>query len=295
MSDTDEIIEQIFSKPHPKARKVFSHYQIEEPNNTHQIDILYLSHDDAGSSKRYKYKYALTLVDIASRYKAARALRNKEGGTVFDALMDIYDSDKNLEIPKVLNTDSGSEFKNKYFREWSEKNNVYLKHNLPGYHLSFVENMNMQLARKLYKIQSKKELETNKVNREWVENLPSIIEEMNNTKTRMIDMKPIEAIKLKRVKQPKGKYSKEDIKLFHNVGSIVRRLLNKDEILTLDNNKSVIGKRRATDPNFSLDKYRVIYVESHCEKCIKYHKIENIDTGERLEPMFTYYELLFVK
>src|SRR5688572_15384841 len=38
----------------------------DRPNTVHQADLLYLPHDKVG---RKKYKYALTLVDVASRYK----------------------------------------------------------------------------------------------------------------------------------------------------------------------------------------------------------------------------------
>lgn len=292
MNETEQTLKEIFKKPPSKARKVYSHYQIDIPNDTHQADILFLSYDDTGSSKRYKYKYALTLVDVASRYKASRPLRNKTGDDVLEALLDIYLHDEYLKTPRVLNTDSGSEFKNKYFKDWAQRNNVYLKYNLPSFHLAFVENMNLQLAKKLYYIQSGKEIQSGKINREWVDNLPKIIKDMNNTRTRMINMKPIDAIKLKTVPQPKNNFSNTDIKLEYPKGTRVRRLLNIDEVLTLDDNKIKVGKRRATDANYSLDVYTVVYTEKHCEKCLTYHKIKNERTEELMNPMFTYYELL---
>ena len=45
------------------------------PNEVHQADLLFLPHDRVG---RKTYKYALTVVDAASRYKEAEPLATKE-------------------------------------------------------------------------------------------------------------------------------------------------------------------------------------------------------------------------
>ena len=55
--------------PRPKQIN-FSHFDVTVPNEVHQADLLFLPHD-------YGYKYALTVVDVASRYKQAEALKNK--------------------------------------------------------------------------------------------------------------------------------------------------------------------------------------------------------------------------
>ena len=44
------------------------------PNAVHQADLLYLLYDKVG---RKTYKYALTIVDVAFRYKKAKALTDK--------------------------------------------------------------------------------------------------------------------------------------------------------------------------------------------------------------------------
>ena len=45
-----------------------------KPNDIHQADILYLPHD---KFKKRTYKYALNIVDVASRYKASHQLTSK--------------------------------------------------------------------------------------------------------------------------------------------------------------------------------------------------------------------------
>ena len=55
------------------------------PNEVHQADLLFLPHDRL-SRGRKTYKYALTVVDVASRYKEAEPLTTKESAEVATAL-----------------------------------------------------------------------------------------------------------------------------------------------------------------------------------------------------------------
>ena len=57
-------------------------------NEIHQLDLLFLPHDTVG---RKKYKYALTVVDIASRYKDAEPLSDKSSESVAKALANIQE------------------------------------------------------------------------------------------------------------------------------------------------------------------------------------------------------------
>ncbi|MEW8688578.1 MAG: transposase family protein [Candidatus Thiodiazotropha sp.] len=77
------------------------------PNEVHQADLLYLPHDRVG--KRTKYKYALTVVDVASRYKEAEPLTTKEAKEVAEALSRIYKRGP-LKWPKLPHVDPGREF-----------------------------------------------------------------------------------------------------------------------------------------------------------------------------------------
>ena len=60
--------------PDPKSINHL-HYEITKPNETHQFDILYVPSDVVYGTE---YKYILTGIDVASRYKVARALRSKK-------------------------------------------------------------------------------------------------------------------------------------------------------------------------------------------------------------------------
>ena len=56
-------------------------FDVSTPNAVHQADLLFLPHDKLPRGKKV-YKYALTVVDVASRYKAAEALTSKESDEV---------------------------------------------------------------------------------------------------------------------------------------------------------------------------------------------------------------------
>ena len=56
-----------------------------------------------------QYKYLLTRIDIASRYKIARPLRTKQAKDVANMIADIYKVGS-LTYPKIFQYDNGSEF-----------------------------------------------------------------------------------------------------------------------------------------------------------------------------------------
>ena len=75
------------------------------PNEVHQADLLFLPHDRIG---RKTFRYALTVIDVASRYKEAEPL-SKTAAEVADALSRIYRWGP-LKWPKLLQVDPGREF-----------------------------------------------------------------------------------------------------------------------------------------------------------------------------------------
>ena len=57
------------------------------PNEVHQVDLLFLPHDRV---RRQTFRYALTVVNVASRYKEAESLTSKTATQVADGLTRIY-------------------------------------------------------------------------------------------------------------------------------------------------------------------------------------------------------------
>ena len=81
-------------------------FDVSKPNEVHLADLLFLPHDCVG---RKTFRYALTVVDVASRYKVAEPLTNKTAAEVADALSRIYRRGP-LKWPKLLQVDQGREF-----------------------------------------------------------------------------------------------------------------------------------------------------------------------------------------
>ena len=99
--------------------------------------------------------------------------------------------------------DDGKEF----YRDTTklmEKNDVIIQRGDPSQHCSqgIVERFNRTLADRPFTYQYHKELEDpSKSNREWVSRLQNVVSSLNNENTRLIGMKPVDAIKQTLVEQ----------------------------------------------------------------------------------------------
>ena len=62
-------------------------FDVAVPNEVHQADLLFLPHNRVGQKT---FRYALTVVDVASRYKEAEPLTSKTAAEVADGLARIY-------------------------------------------------------------------------------------------------------------------------------------------------------------------------------------------------------------
>ena len=162
------------------------HYEVTTPN-----DSLYGN----------KYKYILAGIDAAPRYKVARPLRMKQARDVAEMIADIYKVGP-LTYPKIFQCDNGSEFKGDVTK-MLEKNEVKIQRVTTKYkhtHTAFLESLNKILAERLFKVQDAQELnDPEKVSSRWVKHLYGLVDELNDTETEMIGMKPKDAIKLKEV------------------------------------------------------------------------------------------------
>ena len=158
------------------------HYDVTKPNEQHQFDLLYVSHNVFEGNT---YKYVLTGVDVPSRNKVARALRTKKASEVSFVLEAIYKKGGVFKYPKVFQCDNGSEFKSDVTK-LLEKHNVDIRRRTTKCkhtHTAFVEAFNKELPKQLFKPMDAQELQNpEKVLTIWVKNLNSIVTKMNNTK-----------------------------------------------------------------------------------------------------------------
>ena len=98
--------------------------------------------------------------------------------------------------------DNGSEFK-RDVTKMLEKQEVKIGQVMTKYkhfHTAFVEALNKILAERIFKVQDAQELnDPEKVSLRWVKHLYGLVDELNDTETEIIGMKPKGAIKLKEV------------------------------------------------------------------------------------------------
>ena len=205
------------------------------------------------------YKYALTVVDVASRFKEAQPLTSKNSDEVAEAFKTIYTRGP-LKWPQMLQVDPGREFMGAVTKEM-ENHKTSIRRGHPEIHRdqAIVERFNRTLAERLFGYQYAVEMRSNTVaesegqrSTEWVKRLPKVVSALNNQVTRLIGMKPSVAIKEKVViSEPATKYLRP-------VG------LNEKKLPSLVNVRYLYepgelegGTKRATDPIWSLNVYNI--------------------------------------
>lgn len=184
----DELIDNLLSIPKNDTKKntPSSSCQLMAKNQVHQIDILYLPHDNG-------YKYALVVVDVYSGLTEAEKLKTRTSTEVIRALTKIYSRDV-LDIPLKLEADQGSEFKGN-FNEYVKNNKIVLKRGKTNRHRqqSVVERRNRIIAEKIFRRQTAQELLTGEASTQWTEDLPIYIKVINKnlkkTKCNPLDTK----------------------------------------------------------------------------------------------------------
>ena len=192
--------------PRHIPRPMFDEYK---PNAVHQADLLFLPHDRLG---RKTFKYALTVVDVASRYKAAEPLSTKEAKEVADALSRIYRRGP-LKWPKLLQVDPGHEFMGAV-SQLLAKHGVSVRRGRVDIHRdqAIVERFNRTLAERLFGHQYAQEMllaarGSSDRSAEWVARLPAVVATLNDEPTRLTGKKPKDAIRVKTVTQKPVSYT----------------------------------------------------------------------------------------
>ena len=157
----------------------------------------------------------------------------------------------------TLIIDDGKEFYGDTMK-LMEKHDVLIQRGDPSQHQlqGIMERFGRTLADRLFSYQYHKELEDpSKSNREWVSRLQNVASTLNNEKTRLIGMKPVNAIKQTLVKQRFSQPVKDYEEKLLDVGTKVRYLYEPGEL----EGQQYGGERRrsSTDPIWSLDVYKI--------------------------------------
>ena len=107
--------------------------------------LFFLPHDKLPRGCKV-YKYALTVVDVASRYKEAEPLTSKDSAEVAKAFQSIYRRSP-FTWPQVLQVDPGREFMGSVTKEM-EDHKTYIRRGRVEIHRdqAIVERFNRTLA-----------------------------------------------------------------------------------------------------------------------------------------------------
>ena len=104
-----------------------------------------------------------------------------------------------LTYPKIFQCNNGSKFKGEVTK-MLQNHEVKIQPATTEYkhtHTAFVKALNKILAERLFKVQDAQELnDPERVSATWVKHLYGLVDELNDTTTEMIGMKPSNTIKL---------------------------------------------------------------------------------------------------
>ena len=170
------------------------------------------------------YKYLFNAIDMSSRYNYSVALKNKTDAEVLNGFKKIY----NVAKPKAIRSDNGSEFINKKFTDYLEKNGIKQILAEAGKPQS---NGLIERANATIKELIQKSLEINP-KFDWIKNLDKLIENINNSNHRITGFTPneiqtafknddnviLDSARDKELKIKKGNISKE----VYEKGDLVR-------------------------------------------------------------------------
>ena len=175
-------------------------FDVATPNSVHQADLLFLPHDKLPRGRKV-YKYALTVVDVASRYKEAEPLTSKDSAEVAKAFQSIYRRSP-LTRPQMMQVDPGREFMGSVTKEM-ESHKTFIRRGRTEIHRdqAIVERFNRTLAERLFGHQYAVEMLKPEGPRStaWVKSFPDVVKALNNEVTHLTGKKPAAAIKEKDV------------------------------------------------------------------------------------------------
>ena len=244
------------------------HWSVSRVNEIHQADLLFLPHDKV---RRKTFRYALVVIDVASRYKDAEALTSKESQEVAKAFEKIYS--RKLNWPKRIMVDPGKEFMG-HVTKLMERHNVKIQRSEAGNHRAqaFVERANRTLGERLFSHQYAQELKeqsSDERSRVWVKRLPAVMKALNSEVIRITGKEPDKALGLKEVEiQP---YSHK-----RPVGLKEKRLPSGVQVRYLLSPGEDEGgeRRRATDPIWSIEIYNITRVVISAEQPVLYYLLD---------------------
>jgi len=138
---------------------------------------------DMQNYKDQRKNYILTVIDIFSKYAWAVPIHKKTGEEIKTSFQKLFKE----RIPSKIQTDKGLEFINKPTQELFKKHNIQWFATENETKAQVAERFNKTLKNKMWKYF------TYSKNKKWVNILPGLLQNYNNSYHRSIKMTPVEA------------------------------------------------------------------------------------------------------
>jgi hypothetical protein len=189
LKESLNIDEKLTKAPNKRTRlynKVKDNIPMIEDYNF-QADLLFLP------ITKLKYRYLLTMVDLATDEIDFQEIKDKEPSTILKAMKTIFKRPYLNEPYASIRTDAGNEFKG-IFQKYLHEEGILLKTALTGRHrqTANIENVNKILGGLLSGYMASFELKTGKPYKEWADTkiLNTIRVELNKIKKRELPKNP---------------------------------------------------------------------------------------------------------
>lgn len=237
---------KIVSELHKPARIKFPRRNtiVKGINDLYQADLIEMK---PYSKVNKGFKYILTVINCFTKVADAMPLRDKSGKSVAEAMDTIIRRDKNTM--KHLQTDDGTEYFNKTFKELMNKNNINHYSTNSETKASIVERFNRTIKGAIYKEFS------NRGTYVWIDIINDLIHKYNNKFHRTIGMKPIEVNTKNSMKVLKN--IKKNTK--PKVEKMLPRKFNVGDKVRISKYKGVFSKKYL--PNWTNEVFTVFRVQ----------------------------------
>ena len=176
--------EKLADELHASIRRNFTRRRV-IVNNIDEIWASDLVEMQKFSKWNKGYRYLLMVIVVFSKYGWIIPLKDKKGKSVTEAFETIFRDRK----PQYIWVDKGKEFHNKYLKDLLDKNGIHMYSIENEEKSSVVERWNRTIMSKMWK------QFTVQGNTQYLDMLPKILKQYNNTKHSSIKMTPTEASK----------------------------------------------------------------------------------------------------
>ena len=177
------------------------------------------------------YRYLLMIIDVFSKYGWIVPLKDKKGESVTKAFSEIF---KEGRKPQYLWVDKGKEFYNKHLMDLLEKYKIQIYSTENEEKSSVVERWNRTIKTKMWK------QFTVQGNTQYLDMLPKILKQYNNTKHSSIKMTPVEASK-----------KKNEGTVYFNLYGDMKMLIQKPKFIIGDKVRISKYKRKTFDKGYT--------------------------------------------